>query len=129
MIREFVSRPDGRVALPRRIKPGSVLVRQWKKQSHRVMVLTDGFAYEGKTYTNLSTIAGLITGTNCNGPRFFGLRSKTADVAAMRSVPAASGEPTPDKARSRYFGGGSDYHKRKAELAARSPARGDRHGI
>ena len=66
---------DGRIIIPRRIKSGAVLVRQWKGQSHRVMVLEDGFAYAGKTYESLSVIARLITGARWNGPRFFGLRS------------------------------------------------------
>ena len=66
---------DGRIVIPRRIKSGAVLVRVWKDQSHRVMVLEDGFAYAGKTYASLSEIARLITGARWNGPRFFGLRS------------------------------------------------------
>src|SRR5437763_1947515 len=73
MIKAFSAKPDGKIVLPRRIKPGSVLVRQWKGKSHRVTVLADSFAYEGETYASLSEIAGRITGTNCNGPRFFGL--------------------------------------------------------
>jgi hypothetical protein len=32
-----------------------------------------GFAFEGKTFDSLSKIAFAITGTNWNGPRFFGL--------------------------------------------------------
>jgi hypothetical protein len=67
--------PNARIELPRRIKPGSVLVRDWKGKSHRVTVLDRGFGHDGKTYTNLSEIARLITGTRWNGPRFFGLRS------------------------------------------------------
>jgi hypothetical protein len=39
-------------------------------------VLTDGFAWNGKTYSSLSKIALAITGTRWNGPRFFGLRDK-----------------------------------------------------
>jgi hypothetical protein len=76
MMKAYAARPNGKIVLPRRIKPGSVLVREWKGKSHRVMVLADGFAYDGETYTNLSEIAVLITGTRWNGPRFFGLRSK-----------------------------------------------------
>jgi hypothetical protein len=64
----------GKIVLPRRIKAGAVLVRRWKGESHRVMVLDEGFAYEGKTYESLSVIARDITGTRWNGPRFFGLR-------------------------------------------------------
>src|SRR6202165_575486 len=76
-MKAFAGKPTGKIVLPRRIKPGSVLVREWKGRSHRVMVLADGFAYEGDVYGNLSEIAVLITGTKWNGPRFFGLRSKT----------------------------------------------------
>jgi hypothetical protein len=66
--------PNQRLELPRRIKAGAVLVRDWKTKSHNVTVLADGFAYEGHTYASLSEIAREITGTNWNGPRFFGLR-------------------------------------------------------
>src|SRR4051812_14671847 len=62
MIKAFATKPGGKLVLPRRIKPGSVLVREWKGRSHRVMVLADGFAYDGKTYRSLSEIACLITG-------------------------------------------------------------------
>jgi hypothetical protein len=41
------------------------------------MVTNDGFAWEGSTYDSLSKIACAITGTNWNGPRFFGLRDKS----------------------------------------------------
>ena len=73
LIAQYAKTP-GKIVLPRRIKPGAILVRQWKGTSHRVTVLQDGFAYEGKTYESLSEIARLITGTRWNGPRFFGLR-------------------------------------------------------
>jgi hypothetical protein len=39
------------------------------------MVMANGFAHDGKTFSSLSEIASDITGTNWNGPRFFGLRS------------------------------------------------------
>ena len=70
-------KPNGRLELPRRVKPGSELVRTWKRQTYRVKVVADGFAYGGKTFANLSQIATAITGTRWNGPRFFGLRSAT----------------------------------------------------
>ena len=65
---------SGKIVVPRRIKPGAVLVREWKGKSHRITVLEDGFAFEGKSYDSLSEIARMITGTRWNGPRFFGLR-------------------------------------------------------
>src|SRR5271169_191130 len=55
---------------------GTVLVREWDRQSQRVMVMADGFAWNGQTYDSLSKVAFAITGTRWNGPRFFGLRDK-----------------------------------------------------
>ena len=60
------------------LTPGTVLVREWDRQSHRVMVVADGFAWAGQTYDSLSKVAFAITGTRWNGPRFFGLRDKQA---------------------------------------------------
>jgi hypothetical protein len=75
LVKAAIAKPSGRLELPRRIKPGSELVRTWKGKSYRVMVMADGFAYDGKTFAGLSEIASEITGTKWNGPRFFGLRS------------------------------------------------------
>jgi len=75
LMAQFAKR-NGRIVVPRRIKPGAILMRHWKGQSHRVTVLEDGFAYQGKLYESLSEIARLITGTRWNGPKFFGLRAE-----------------------------------------------------
>jgi hypothetical protein len=58
------------------LRPGTVLGREWNGQMHRVAVLVEGFAWNGKTYASLSKIAFAITGTRWNGPRIFGLRDK-----------------------------------------------------
>jgi hypothetical protein len=58
------------------LSPGTVLVREWDRQSQRVMVMADGFAWNGRTYDSLSKVAFAITGTKWNGPRFFGLRDR-----------------------------------------------------
>jgi hypothetical protein len=58
------------------LTPGTVLVRAWDRRSQRVMVMADGFAWNGQTYDSLSKVAFAITGTKWNGPRFFGLRDK-----------------------------------------------------
>jgi hypothetical protein len=58
------------------LTPGTILVREWDRQSQRVIVLADGFAWNGQTYDSLSKVAFAITGTKWNGPRFFGLRDK-----------------------------------------------------
>jgi len=61
-----------------RLRPGTVLAREWKGQMQRVAVVADGFAWNGTTYSSLSRIACVITGTRWNGPKFFGLRDKGA---------------------------------------------------
>ena len=82
LVKAMAAKPNGRLELPRRIKPGSELVRTWKGKTYRVVVRPDGFAYDGKTYAGLSEIASLIADTNWNGPRFFGLRSKPSKETA-----------------------------------------------
>ena len=63
---------------PNLVRPpaGTILVRDWGDTEHRVRVLVDGFEYAGKPFNSLSAIARAITGTNWNGPMFFGLRNK-----------------------------------------------------
>ena len=63
------------------LRPGTLLTREWDGQLQRVMVLADGFSWSGKTYPSLSKIAFAITGSRWNGPRFFGLRDKSASEA------------------------------------------------
>jgi hypothetical protein len=65
--------------LSRRLKPGTVLIREYQGERHTVTVVPDGFVWQSATYTSLSVIAKTITGTAWNGPRFFGLRVPGAD--------------------------------------------------
>jgi Protein of unknown function (DUF2924) len=60
------------------LRPGTTLSREWNGQMQRVSVLSEGFAWNDKTYRSLSQVAFAITGTRWNGPRFFGLRDKPA---------------------------------------------------
>jgi hypothetical protein len=60
--------------LDRRLKTGTVLVREYNGERHMVTVVPDGFVWRGTTYSSLSIIAQAITATKWNGPRFFGLR-------------------------------------------------------
>ncbi len=55
------------------LKPGAMLTREWRGVVHRVHVLEDGFALDGKRYSSLSLVARTITGARWSGPRFFGL--------------------------------------------------------
>lgn len=62
----------------RRIKTGSVLVREHDGISHEVVIVPGGYLWNGETHRSLSTLAKRITGTTWNGPRFFGLRQRQA---------------------------------------------------
>ena len=55
-------------------RTGTILVREWRGTTHQVAVVDNGFLWRGKTHRSLSSIARAITGTNWNGPRFFGMR-------------------------------------------------------
>jgi hypothetical protein len=58
------------------LRPGTLLTREWDGHLQQVMVLADGFTWNGKTYRSLSKVAFAITGSRWNGPRFFGLRDR-----------------------------------------------------
>ena len=81
LVRAARAKPNGRLELPQRIKPGSELVRTWNRRTYRVVVREDGFSFEGRAYCSLSEIATVITGTKWNGPRFFGLRRGANETA------------------------------------------------
>jgi hypothetical protein len=69
------------------LKAGALLVREWNGRLERVMILEEGFAWNGQTFGSLSQIAKAMTGTNWNGHRFFGLRqgkTPAADVGTDR---------------------------------------------
>ena len=70
------SEPAGRRPPPRQIKPGTRLIREWRDDTHEVIVSDGSYTYRGQAYTSLSEIARLITGTRWSGPRFFGLKSR-----------------------------------------------------
>jgi hypothetical protein len=71
------------------LKPGTRLMREWQGRSYDVLVLDDGFSWQGSRYRSLSAIARKITGTAWSGPLFFGLKQN-------RSATHLS--PTPDPA-------------------------------
>jgi hypothetical protein len=91
------------------LKVGALLVREWKGKLERVMILEEGFAWNGQTFGSLSQIAKAMTGTSWNGHRFFGLRqgrTSAADVGTDRrnnrnrtAVCRANGAPAGDASR------------------------------
>ena len=63
------------------LQSGTVLVREWDGKPQRVMVLDEGFAWNGVTYRSLTEIAFAMTGTRWSGPRFFGIRTRAEKQA------------------------------------------------
>ncbi len=65
-----------------RPKTGTSYVREYRGKLHEVTVLESSFEYEGSTYRSLTEIAKIITGSQCSGPAFFGLKRRASRVAA-----------------------------------------------
>jgi hypothetical protein len=68
------------------LKPGTRLMREWQGRTYEVLVLDDGFSWQGSDYRSLSAIARKITGTAWSGPLFFGLKPNRS---APRRLPAS----------------------------------------
>ncbi len=66
--------PIRKAANPLILRPGALLVREWQGRLEHVMVVHDGFAWNGATYSSLSAVAFAITGTKWSGHQFFGVR-------------------------------------------------------
>jgi hypothetical protein len=66
---------------------GAKLVREWKAETHEVVVVEGGYLYRGEIFGSLSKIARLITGTRWSGPLFFGLRKNSKKSSASRNFP------------------------------------------
>ena len=59
--------------------PGTTLIREWDEREYRVTVTPQGlYELNGQTFKSLSAAARHITGTQWNGPKFFGLRDGKA---------------------------------------------------
>ena len=73
------SAPPGAVVRrrdPRLPSPGATLVRQYKGNDIRVLVMEDGFEWDGRHFDSLSEVALAVTGSKWNGWLFFGLTDR-----------------------------------------------------
>jgi hypothetical protein len=62
------------------LMPGTTLIREWDEREYRVTVTPEGlYALDGQVFKSLSAAARHITGTQWNGPKFFGLRGGKGD--------------------------------------------------
>jgi Protein of unknown function (DUF2924) len=75
---------------PRRLKLGTVLLREYQGERHTVTVVAKGYVWREVTYASLSIIARAITGTGWNGPRFFFLASGSTRTAVSPDAADAS---------------------------------------
>jgi hypothetical protein len=75
------------------LKPGTRLIREWQRRTHDVLVLDDGFSWQGTRYRSLSAIARKITGTAWSGPLFFGLKPNRPASRRFSQVPGPAVEP------------------------------------
>jgi Protein of unknown function (DUF2924) len=78
---------------PRRLKPGTVLLREWASGTPSLSLQTDICGAKRPTQASPPS---RITGTSWNGPRFFGLRS---DAESTASSEAANVSSAPDNKR------------------------------
>ena len=76
------------------LKPGTRLIREWQGRTYDVLVLDDGFSWQGTRYSSLSSIARKITGTPWSGPLFFGLKPNRRATRRSSQVPDPTGAPT-----------------------------------
>jgi hypothetical protein len=84
----------------RRLKSGTVLVRDYQGKRHIVTVVSNGFDWQGATYASLSAIARAITGTAWSGPRFFALApANGAPARRNKNASAREGVNGPQPAR------------------------------
>ena len=81
---------------PRRLKPGTVLLREYHGERHTVTVVAKGYVWREATYASLSGIARAITGTSWNGPRFFGLRIDKGTMVSPIQPTRGRERPTGD---------------------------------
>jgi hypothetical protein len=95
------------------LRAGALLVREWNGALQRVMVMEDGFAWNGETYRSLSQIAKAMTGRSWNGHRFFGLKRASVGRGAGRKskVQKSPGALPPL----------TDRHEESRESSPRSP--------
>lgn len=64
----------GGITLSPSAQDGTRLLKEWGGTTHEVLVIEGGATWNGQSYSSLSAVARAMTGTNRNGPKFFGMR-------------------------------------------------------
>ena len=74
------------------LKSGTRLVRQWRGRTYEVLVLDDGFSWQGTSYRSLPALARKITGTPWSGLLFFGLKPNRSAALGSAQGPRSAKE-------------------------------------
>jgi hypothetical protein len=90
---QFKETGDATMRARAKLKPGTRLIREWQGRTYDVLVLDDGFSWQGTRYRSLSAVAGKITGTAWSGPLFFGLKPNGSTTRRPSPVPDRADEP------------------------------------
>ena len=70
LIAQMYVPPEARRNLP---PVGTRIIREYHEVAHSVVILNDGFEYNGMKFPTLSAIAKKITGKKVSGRHFFGI--------------------------------------------------------
>jgi hypothetical protein len=84
---------EGTIRARPNLRPGNRLIREWQGRTYDVLVLDDGFSWQGIRYRSLSAIARKITGTAWSGPLFFGLKPNRPATRRSSQVPGPTVAP------------------------------------
>ena len=66
------------IKIQHKLKTGTRIYREWRGDTHEVVVTEAGYEYCGSRYRSLSEIARKITGARWSGPAFFRLTGARA---------------------------------------------------
>jgi Protein of unknown function (DUF2924) len=98
----------GQSGSDRHLRPGTVLVREYRGSRYTVTAVPGGYLWEGDTYPSLSAVARAITGTIWNGHRFFGVGAAKgrATQAEAQTIDHITGGDEVEPTRSRRLAAG-----------------------
>jgi hypothetical protein len=98
IVRQFAETGEIRRRAGLELKSGTRLVRDWRGRTYEVLVLDDGFSWQGTHYRSLSAVARKITGTPWSGPLFFGLKRNRPATQWSSRLPYPTGEESSNAA-------------------------------
>jgi hypothetical protein len=78
--REFEKAKDSpKLGVRTKMKTGTRIYREWRGETHEVIITEEGYEYRGVACRSLSEIARKITGVQWSGPAFFRMNRVSPD--------------------------------------------------